>query len=277
VNTKMTEEELEELSEKIAKKVFKMGELKKDKEEEKILRGKVFQEGTEFLICKSCPKYKDSEDLPPHLRKSKSQGLGFISKLKEGGEPRPAYVIRGCMKDHCESSIHKWCKEKETEVKETAKTFEEENKEAGLLVIKAFLKTALAGGGAADFVKEIDFLHLIPGVTKSQKNNSKSRFFVLRDDCYEVTSGIVKELFQSGKVTELAITLDKITVQYRSFTVLITFFFYNGRIHCLLNALLHMDLEAYNAAGTAELIVNSLRETLGLTRTQLASVLLHSA
>ena len=74
----MTEEELEELSERIDKKVFKMGELKKDKEEEKILRGEVFQEGTEFLICKSCPKYKDSEDLP-HLRKSKSQGLGFIS------------------------------------------------------------------------------------------------------------------------------------------------------------------------------------------------------
>ena len=70
----------------------------------------------------------------------------------------------------------------------------------GLLVIQAFLKTALTGGSSVDFIREIDFLHLIPGVKKSQKNNSQNRFFILRDDCFEVMNGIVKNLFQSDQV-----------------------------------------------------------------------------
>ena len=65
------------------------------------------------------------------------------------------------------------------------------------------------------------------------------------------------------------------TVQHRSFTVMLTFFFHDGRIHCLLNSLLKMNLEDYDAAGTARMVVTNLQETLGLTRTQLARKLLH--
>jgi hypothetical protein len=271
----MTEEEMEDLAEKIAKKVFKMEELKRDKEKEKSMRSKVFEEGSEFLICKSCSSYKDSADLPPQLKRSCKAGLGFIAKYKEAGGKRNKYKIRQVMKEHCESNIHKWCEKKETEVKEVSKSYEQENKEVGLLVITAFLKTALEGGSSADFIKEINFLHLIPGVKKSQKNNSRYRFFILRDDCFEVMNGIVKNLFQSDQVTELSVTLDKVTVQHRSFTVLLTFFFHNGRIHCILNSLLKMNLEDYDAAGTAHMVVTNLQETLCLTRTELARKLLH--
>ena len=73
-------------------------------------------------------------------------------------------------------------------------------------------------------------------------------------------------------ITEIAVTLDKVTVQHRSFTVLLTLFFVDGKIYCALNDLLTMKEDA---RGTAAMVVRSLKETLGLSRTQLAKRLVH--
>ena len=76
-------------------------------------------------------------------------------------------------------------------------------------------------------------------------------------------------------ITEIAVTLDKVTVQHRSFMVLLTLFFVNGKIYCALNDLLTMKEDDYDARGTAAMVVRSLKETLGLSRTQLAKRLVH--
>jgi len=76
-------------------------------------------------------------------------------------------------------------------------------------------------------------------------------------------------------ITEIAVTLDKVTVQHRSFTVLLTLFFVDGKIYCALNDLLTMKEDDYDARGTAAMVVRSLKETLGLSRTQLAKRLVH--
>lgn len=143
------------------------------------------------------------------------------------------------------------------------------------MVIKTFLKTARSGGSSEDFLRDIDFTHLLPGILKSQKNNSKHAFFELRADSFEVVTDQVHTLFTSDEISELSATLDKVTVQHRSFTVLLTFFFHLGRIYCLLNSLIKMNEEDYDAVGTAVMVVANLRETLGLTRTKLANKLLH--
>ena len=76
-------------------------------------------------------------------------------------------------------------------------------------------------------------------------------------------------------ITEIAVTLDKVTVQHRSFKVLLTLFFVDGKIYCALNDLLTMKEDDYDARGTAAMVVRSLKETLGLSRTQLAKRLVH--
>ena len=70
-------------------------------------------------------------------------------------------------------------------------------------------------------------------------------------------------MFKSEKITELSatFTLDMVTVQLRSFTVLLTFFFRNGKIFCLLNSVLKMGEDDYDSAGTASMVVRSLKES----------------
>jgi hypothetical protein len=200
---------------------------------------------------------------------------GVIGKTKEDGKPQVGGQLRRNMSRHCEGSLHRWCVREAAKMKKDTKTFEEENKEVGMTVMMTYLKNARRGGGAADFLHDIDLTHLLPGVTNSTKNNSRNTFFELRDDAFEVVTGAVQELFRSEKVTEFSATLDKVTVQHRSYTVLLTFFFHEGSIFCLLNSLLKMNEEDYDAVGTARMVVNSQKETLGLTRTQLANKLLH--
>jgi hypothetical protein len=90
-----------------------------------------------------------------------------------------------------------------------------------------------------------------------------------------VITNSVQELFRSGNISEISATLDKVTVQHRSFTVLITFFFYDGALYSLLNELIIMKEEDYDARGTATFVTKSMKESLGLSRTQLATLLKH--
>ena len=190
---------------------------------------------------------------------------GVIGKLSISGEIKPVWQLKQAMRRHCDNSLHKWCARKAEEEKIVNKTFEEENKTVAFNVIRAYLKNARRGLGSADFQADIDFQHLTPGVPKSQKNDSRSTFFQLRDDTFEVLTGEVHNLFKGDLITELSVTLDKVTIQHRTFTVLLCFFFYEGSIYCLLNDLLKMEDDDYNDPGTAGMVVCCLVLTLGLT------------
>ena len=63
-------------------------------------------------------------------------------------------------------------------------------------------------------------------VAREAQHSSRNAFFDHRADTVEV-----KDLFRSDKVTEFSCTLDKVTVQHHSFTVLLTFFFMDGKIY----------------------------------------------
>ena len=109
------------------------------------------------------------------------------------------------------------------------------------------------GLGSADFHADIDFQHLTPGVPKSQKNDFCSTFFQLRYDIFEVLTGEVYNLFKGDLITDLSVTftMDKVTVQHRTFTVLLSLFFYEGSIYCFLNDLFNMEDDDYDGSGTA--------------------------
>ena len=120
----------------------------------------------------------------------------------------------------------------------------------------------------------MDYIHSTPGIPSSQKNDSKAIFFQIRDDAFEIVSGDIHR-FVKEHVTELSVTLDKVTVCHVSYTVLLMFFFHNSFIYCYLNKLGTIPAENYNAQGTAALVVSALTETLGLTRSRLANLLVH--
>ena len=81
--------------------------------------------------------------------------------------------------------------------------------------------------------------------------------------------------FFKNHVNHITVTLDKVTVQRTSYTVILTFFFCQGKIHIILNKLATLSTDEYDAVGTAEMLVQTLVETLGISRTRLASVLVH--
>lgn len=268
---------LEEFSELVAQKVFKLKEEKDDQEKVKEARKEGWEEGSEFIICKSCSEHSNSEAIPKDLVKSKrgkGSGFGVISKVKQDGELRARWRLNEAMVGHCELDIHKWCVREAVRVKEIKKTTEEVNREVGITVILTYLKTARRGGSASDFLDNIDFTHLLPGVEKSTQNNSRHSFFDLRADTMEVVDSKVKELFRD-KVTEFSCTLDKVTVQRRSFTVLLTFFFMEGRIYCFLNGLISMKEDEYDSGGTGKMVVEKLKASLGMDRFVVSDKLVH--
>lgn len=76
-------------------------------------------------------------------------------------------------------------------------------------------------------------------------------------------------------VNFIAVTLDKVTVQRHSYTVILTYFFNKGKIHVTLNKIVKLSTSDYDAAGTAAMVVNCLIETLGLSMFQLSLKLTH--
>ena len=176
---RLTDEDLERLAEKIAQKVFQKKEEKEERMKEELERKNVWEEGTEFFICKPCSKYCTLPEVPSELIKSRrgKGAIGVIGKLKENGEPCKSFQIKSKLKEHCKSSLHIWCVRKESEVKTAIKSYEEKNKEVGKIIIRTYLKNVRRGLSSAAFQSDIDFLHLTEGIPNSQKNDSRQIFF----------------------------------------------------------------------------------------------------
>ena len=54
-----------------------------------------------------------------------------------------------------------------------------------------------------------------------------------------------------------------------------TYFFHHGKIHVILNTLQKLEENDYDSIGNANMVVNTLCETLGVTRNKLARILKH--
>ena len=159
---------------------------------------------------------------------------------------------------------------------EKKKSFEERNEEAGLEVIRTAIKVMKRGGGSADFLADLDLLSLTPGVVYAVKNNSRDAFFEIRDSTFEVVVQKMQKFFRDN-IKNITASLDKVTVNHVLYIVLITYFFWDGILHCVLKELTILSLDDYDSQGTARIVVESLTRTLGYSRTQLANVLRHFA
>ena len=54
-----------------------------------------------------------------------------------------------------------------------------------------------------------------------------------------------------------------------------TYFFCEGKLHCILNKLHKNTTDDYDSKGTATMVIKVLCETLGLTKEKLSKMLVH--
>ena len=69
--------------------------------------------------------------------------------------------------------------------------------------------------------------------------------------------------------------LDKVTIGSTSYTVVVTYFFWHGQIKTVLNALFIMSTDHNDGLGVAEMLCNTLCQTLGLSLEDLRFKLEH--
>lgn len=97
---------------------------------------------------------------------------------------------------------------------------------------------------------------------------------MFRDEVLEKFSKCVKVEFSSIK--SASFTLDKVTVQRKPYTVLITYFFKEGAIKVFLNHLHVMNSSEYDGVNTANMVGKELMRSLGITRARVGQVFHHS-
>lgn len=270
----MNKEEIRCIAEELANILEKRAEEKKAKEktEEKI--ADIWVTGETLIVCRPCSLYSKSKEVPPHFKIGLRGLYGVINRKRKTGSERSLSDISKQCKRHEKSNLHIWCTIKEKREDENKKTYDVRNEEAGLSVVRSAIKTMKRGGGSVDFLADLDLLSLTPGVVYAVKNNSRNAFFDLRDSCFEVVTNKMKHFFVHS-INDIAISLDKVTVHHTSYTVVITYFFWDGRLHVILNQLTILTLEDYDADGTARMVVDTLTSTLGYSRTELANRIRH--
>ena len=96
---------------------------------------------------------------------------------------------------------------------------EENDKEAGMLVIKKAIHCLKRGQSAEDFVCLNNVNHLTSGTNAAVKNNSRKAFMEIRDLVVEETSQLIKTLFNNGVIRDIAVTVDKVTSGHVSYSV----------------------------------------------------------
>ena len=265
-------------AEKIADLVVKKLEAKRIQREARIEAeskkiGEHWVTSDVMLVCRPCLKYSKSPEMPAKFKSGTKGTSGTIMRKNKKGKKRLQYDLNAMCSRHDKKGIHLWCVEKEKRVEEEKKSYDEKNEEAGLSVIRTAIKTLKRGGGSVDFMADLDLLSLTPGVVYAVKNNSNAAFFDIRDSTYEVVCEKIKDFFKD--VRHISVSLDKVTVNHVSYTVVIAYFFYFGQLYCILVKLETLQVEDYDAEGTAQMVVRVLTSTLGYSRTKLANVLKH--
>ena len=273
------DEDLEAFAEKVAEKIFlkfKEEEQRKLNETENI--EETWIEGDTMYQCRPCLKYSQSAFVPKRYFKFRKNNFGVLEKCKEN---RTKWRLIQSMKNHNRNDLHIWCCAHEQKVNEEKFDFEEKNKEAGMTVIRNVIKALKHGQSSVDFLADNNHSHLDAegkNVTVATKNNSRDAFFKIRDIVFEAVSEKTKKWFSQGgggEIEDIAVTLDKVTVQRISYTCLLTYYFHNGVIYCFLNKLMIIGEDDYDSPGTARAVVEALMETLGLTKTRLSNLLRH--
>ena len=88
-------------------------------------------------------------------------------------------------------------------------------------------------------------------------------FFEVKEMVYEDLNDKMHNII--SEVSDIAVSLDKVTIRNKTYMLILTYYFHGGVIHCLLSKLFIMHSTDGDALGTAELVIFILIETLKMT------------
>jgi hypothetical protein len=103
------------------------------------------------------------------------------------------------------------------------------------------------------------------------KNDGMQSFFEIRNIVFEELSDIARSRLKLIK--NASFSLNKITIKSIPYTVLVTYYFWEGEIHIFLNSIHQMKSSKYSAESTREMVGRDLMTSLGMTRDQIGTVL----
>lgn len=228
-----------------------------------------YEEQGEFIVCKSCRSQALSTNCPSNLRKTPKASIGIFNCAR----PRDT---RRCMTEHLSHPFHVWAVREEKREKKEKDEMKERNRKAGeMIVTNAIHCFKDASSTSVDFVRlnNKDQLNENIGDTFAFKNDGRQNYFYLRDVAFEKLGNTVKKMVSKAHV--ISVTLDKVTVGSTSYMVILTYFFNDGRIHAVLNEIHPMKSKELSGEGTADLVIQSLQKTLGMSEEELVEQLEH--
>ena len=206
----------------------------KRREEKFAQKSEIFEQTELAFRCRACLKYRNSPDRPKNIRKFYKGDFGVIKK--EGPDWRIDHFLDG----HLSSPLHVWCSNHLKRIESSRAEEETKEKEASEAVVRNALFTMKNCRSSCDFTRLQSLSSQNPRLKPytATKNDSRAIFFEIREMAYEKLRKIIFQIFED--VLTINVSLDKITLDGRTFTALVTFFWHLGRLKCVLNDLLVM-------------------------------------
>jgi hypothetical protein len=270
ISSNEASDDIDQICEILASKIaIKTQELT---QEPKIDIDDMWVKGDENYYCRCCLEHSISPVVPQKFWKFRKVSFGFVGVPK--ADKHSKWNLKRSIESHESNELHAWCKRKYEINAEKAKSDKMRSEQAGRLVVRNALFCFKQGSGAETFVALNDKDSMIESIPTATKNDSRREYFHLRDVVFEEVYSKVQAMME--EVDAIATTEDKVTVQRNSYLALLTYFFYNGKIHVFLNKLIKCTTQDYDGPGTAKVIVDTLKETLGLPITRLAAILDHT-
>ena len=221
------------------------------------------------FTCMICLRNAQSPNVPRKFLKYRKGHFGIVSKGKKRNRD-----ITNKMKDHCKSLLHIWCASVDEATRKQQEDDDAKNDAAANLIVTNVIHVLKdPTGSAKEFIRLNNKDDLNDNKIFGDKNDGSQLYFELRSLVFDKMTSKVKEMIQN--VETIGCTLDKVTIGGVSYTVIVTFFFWEGCIKTVLNALFVMSTELMDGAGTAKMLVNTLINTLGLPYEQLRLRLEH--
>ena len=257
----------ENFADKVAERVvYRLKEMEKKPEREMSVN---WLETETDYICQDCVAESDSVELPQPLRRYKKGKYGAVSKNQNVPH------INQAMLSHETNPLHIWCLTRADKKNEKKAKDKEKSKAAATMIVTNIVYCLKNSESSATFRKLCDKDQLIPEISSScsTKNDGRQMYWVVKDLVFDSLSDTLVECMAESTV--LAVTLDKVTVGSVAYTVILSYFWYKGAIHCVLNKIHVMTSDEFDGEGTAEFLVSTLLETLRISKSTLANKLKH--
>lgn len=219
-----------------------------------------YEYDTDHVACKVCTKYCSDfpKRLSTHLRGNYGLFLKHNTSCSSTNKER-----RKRLHEHIKGELHLWCVSRKDQIIKEEQLFKERNKRAANIIVTAAVQSALELDGSLQFIRLNNMLETLFNDFPT-KNDGRENYFLIRDIIFHKLSENIKARFKN--VEHACFTLDKVTVRRTPFTVLMTYFFYEGKIHVLLNSVHKMREEDYDGKGAAEMVGKVLMSTLDLSK-----------